>query len=152
MNLVKLATWSQPRWSQLSCALLWMWGASRLPWQDWGYFSYELLLLCTCLSLAFSVGLDSTATGPKTDASDKTCPSRSFCWFCPPGPGRHLLREGPALDQVANLIPICRVRAECPAVNVVHPTVNHPQNHHKTGAINHSQMVGLLLGLPHQSL
>ena len=37
-------------------------------------------------------------------------------------------------------------------VNVVHPTVNHPQNHHKTGAINHSQMVGLLLGLPHQSL
>eukprot|EP00435_Cladocopium_sp_Y103_P029465 s3415_g7.t1 len=38
-------------------------------WQDWGYFSYELLLLC-----------------------------------------RHLLREGPALDQVANLIPICRVR------------------------------------------
>lgn len=37
--------------------------------EDWGYFSYELLLLC-----------------------------------------RHLLREGPALDQVANLIPICRVR------------------------------------------
>ncbi|CAK9026447.1 unnamed protein product [Durusdinium trenchii] len=37
--------------------------------EDWGYFSYELLLLC-----------------------------------------RHLLREGPALDQVAALIPICRVR------------------------------------------
>lgn len=37
--------------------------------EDWGYFSYELLLLC-----------------------------------------RHLLREGPALDQVSNLIPICRVR------------------------------------------
>lgn len=100
--------------SQLSCALLWMWGASRLPWQDWGYFSYELLLLCTCLSLAFSVGLDSTAARKQKYASDKTCPSRSFCWFCPPGPGRHLLREGPALDQVANLIPICRVRAECP--------------------------------------
>ena len=37
--------------------------------EDWGYFSYELLLLC-----------------------------------------RHLLREGPALDQVLALIPICRVR------------------------------------------
>ena len=57
--------------------------------QDWGFFSYELLLLSLGAGFLLNAG--------------------SFQHAC--CRGRHFLREGsPALDQVSALIPICRVR------------------------------------------
>lgn len=84
-----------------------MYGRQVHDRKDWGYFSYELLLLCSALkplkfsgSLCHFVSDQFARTWFEVEADIRDVVA----------PGRHLLREGPALDQVAALIPICRVR------------------------------------------